>query len=197
LRHLRTGIARSCNDMRELWCACGRPVKRRRRADGEHLAWRCCERAVRREHFPADHVGAVGDAGRRGAPGGRAATTLKFDAVKLSQADKITGVASFILLISLFLPWFSVHVAFGTYSGSGESVHGYLWIVFLLCLGLVAYLGARAFLPQLPFKLPLPHERLVLAVTAVNLVLVVLAFVFKPGGFGLSGVGWSFGAFWL
>lgn len=133
--------------------------------------------------------------GGGGAPGGRAATTLKFDAGKLSQADKITGVASFILLISLFLPWFSLHVAFGTYSGSGESVHGYLWIVFLLCLGLVAYLGARAFLPQLPFKLPLPHERLVLAVTAVNLVLVVLAFVFKPGGLGLSGVGWSFGAF--
>src|SRR3984885_13696301 len=49
--------------------------------------------------------------GAGGAPGGNSATTLKFDAGKLSQADKITGVASFILLISLFLPWFSVHVA--------------------------------------------------------------------------------------
>jgi hypothetical protein len=29
----------------------------------------------------------------------------------------------------------------------------------------------------------------------INLVLVLLAFLFKPAGFGVVSVGWSFGAF--
>jgi len=100
------------------------------------------------------------------------------------------------LLISLFLPWFSVHVASsGTYSGSGESRP---WLsldrVPPSASGSLPTWGRGLFLPQLPFKLPLPHERLVLRgggrTAGCNAsLLVVLAFVFKAGGFGLSGVG--------
>ena len=38
----------------------------------------------------------------------------------------------------------------------------------------------------------LPHLTTMLVATLVNLVIVFIAFIFKPGG---SGVGWQFGAF--
>ncbi len=46
-----------------------------------------------------------------------------------------------------------------------------------------------------PFAVPIGHELLLLAATAVNLLLVFLAFILKPGGYSFSGVGWSWGAF--
>jgi hypothetical protein len=47
----------------------------------------------------------------------------------------------------------------------------------------------------MPFKLPMADEQLLLIATAVNAVLSILAFLFKPGGIGFSGIGWGFGAF--
>jgi hypothetical protein len=47
---------------------------------------------------------------------------------------------------------------------------------------------------EFPSTAPVSEEQALLIATAVNLVLVVLAFLLKPGGVG-SGVGWSFGAF--
>jgi hypothetical protein len=44
----------------------------------------------------------------------------------------------------------------------------------------------------LPFKLPIAHEQLLTVVAALNLLLVVIDFIDKPGG---GGVGWSYGAF--
>jgi hypothetical protein len=41
----------------------------------------------------------------------------------------------------------------------------------------------------------IPHLTTMMVATLVNLVLVFFGFIFKPGGFGVSGVGWSFGAF--
>src|SRR5215467_6271207 len=43
---------------------------------------------------------------------GGAMQGYNFDAARLSQADRIAGAASVVLLISLFLPWFSAS-AFG------------------------------------------------------------------------------------
>jgi hypothetical protein len=117
---------------------------------------------------------------------------------RLTQADRISGGAAFVLFISLFLPWFSISAGSGVYSlslsWSGLSAHGYLYIPLILSIGLVLYLVARAGLPQ-QLKLPIPHEMLVLAVSAVNLLLVLIGFLAKPGGYGISGVGWDFGAF--
>ena len=125
---------------------------------------------------------------------------MKFDMDRLTQADKITGIASFVLLISLFLPWFSVSV--GTLgisvsgSGSGTSTHGYLWLVFLLCLVIIGYLVYRALVEKLPFELPLAHEQVLLILTGINFVIVLIAWIFKPSsGFGAVKVSWAWGSF--
>jgi len=125
-----------------------------------------------------------------------AASSIKFDATKLGQTDRIVGIASFVLLISLFLSWFSVSLgSIGSVSASGLSAHGYLYLVLILCIVIIALLAVRALgVWEFPSTAPVSEEQGLLIATAVNLVLVVLAFLLKPGGVG-SGVGWSFGAF--
>jgi len=131
-----------------------------------------------------------------GMPASAPAPAFNFDAGRLTQADRITGIASLVLLISLYLPWFSVTVGPYSQSASGTTAHGYLWIVFLLVLAIVAFLVLQAGFAQLPFQLPLGCPQLLLIATGVNALLVLIAFVFKPGGYNSSfGVGWSFGAF--
>lgn len=131
------------------------------------------------------------------------AQAYRFDAGRLSQADKIAGGAPVLLLISLFLPWFSVNVSVlgvnGSASGSGFDAHGFLWLVFILCLAIIAFLLLQAGFATMPFALPFQREMLLLAVTGLNLLLVLIAFFVKPGtgaliGHGIS-VNWSFGAF--
>jgi hypothetical protein len=125
---------------------------------------------------------------------------MKFEMDRLTQADRIAGIASFVLLISLFLPWFSVSVgALGisaSASGSGTSAHGYLWLVFFVCLVIIGYLVYRALVEKLPFELPLAHEHVLLILTGINFVIVLLAWVFKPSsGFGAIKVSWAWGSF--
>jgi hypothetical protein len=133
------------------------------------------------------------------APAGGAATSsgsslppYAFDLAKLNLADKIAGVASIVLLISLFLSWFGITVIGIHLTASGTSAHGFLWIVFIICLAIVAYLVCVAGWGNLPFAPQLPHLTVMIVATVVNLVLVFIAFIDKPGG---GGVGWEFGAF--
>ena len=129
---------------------------------------------------------------------GSSVPPYRFDAANLTTADWITGIASFVLLISLFLPWYTVSVSFASVSASGVSGHGWLYLVFLLCLVVIAYEVMKLGWGHLPFKLPMPEERAILIITVINLVLVVLAFLFKAGT-GATGIdlkiGWGFGAF--
>jgi hypothetical protein len=125
--------------------------------------------------------------------GGTAA--FKFDAKRWSQADRIAGGATLVLLISLFLSWFKWSIAYLSASASGLSAHGFLYIVLIICLVVLAYLVLRAGYEQMPFKLPLAHEPLMLTATLVNLVLVLIGFLDKPSGLGVVSVSWSFGAF--
>jgi hypothetical protein len=119
-----------------------------------------------------------------------------FDAARLSQADRISGAASVVLLISLFLPWFTANVGIlGSGSESGMSAHGYLWVVFILCLAVVAFLVFGAGYAELPVRLPVAREMALLVATGINLLLVLLAFLFKPNGYGIASIGWGFGAF--
>jgi hypothetical protein len=119
-----------------------------------------------------------------------AVPTYRFDAARWSLADRISGIASIVLFISLFLSWFGVSVIGITVTASGVSAHGFLYIVMIICILEVAYLVVRAGWDQLP-SVNLPHLTVMLVATLVNLVLVLIAFVDKPGG---SGVGWEFGA---
>ena len=111
-----------------------------------------------------------------------------------------------LLLLSLFLPWYTVsassvnilgrQVGGGSVWGNGMDGHGYLWIVFILALVIVAYEVIKAGFDTLPFTLPASPGALLLMLTGINLLLVLIAFLLKPatGVSGLS-VGWGFGAF--
>jgi zinc ribbon protein len=137
----------------------------------------------------------------------RAPQAFAFDAARWGQAERVTGVATLVLLISLFLPWFTVSVSssllgghtVASASGSGVDAHGYLWLVFIVSLAVIAFLVLQAGFATLPFQLPAPPQLLLLGATGLNLLLVLVAFFFKPGtgsllGSGIS-VSWAFGAF--
>lgn len=127
-----------------------------------------------------------------GAPG--PTNPFSFDMKRWSQAERITAAATVVLFISLFLPWFTYSFGFVSVSVDGLW-HGWMYLVLLLCLFIVAYLVARAGFHRMPVTLPLPNDQLLLVATGLNAVLTVLAFLFKPGGLGFTGIGWGVGAF--
>ena len=131
-----------------------------------------------------------------GTAGGTGASLppFSFDLKRLSQTERICGIATLVLFISLFLPWFTYNFGLGSVSVDGLW-HGWMYLVLILCLAILAYLVARAGFSEMPFKLPATNEQLLLIATGINAVLSILAFVFKPGGYGFSGIGWGFGAF--
>lgn len=140
-----------------------------------------------------------GAAGHERAPSG-----YNFDARRWALSDEIAGAASLVVLISLFLPWFNAsYIPFASStatsggSESGMDAHGWLWLVFIVVLAILAYLVIAAGFQVLPFKAPLRHDQLLLAATGLNLALVFVGFLLKPSTYGIEGVsiGWSFGAF--
>ena len=134
----------------------------------------------------------AGAAPAAAAPSASSIPAYKFDAARWTLADRIAGIASIVLFISLFLSWFGVSVIGITVTASGLQAHGYLYIVMILCILIVAYLVLRAGWDELPVSAKIPHLTVMMAVTIINLVIVFIAFIDKPGG---SGVGWEFGAF--
>jgi hypothetical protein len=131
------------------------------------------------------------------APGAPAKPQIKFNLASLGRTNQLVGGGSLVLLIALFLPWFSVKLGIlGTATASGLTAHGYLYITLILTLAVVGLLAAEALgVWKLPATSPLSRDQVLLTATGINLVLVLIAFLLKPGGYGLSGVGWSFGAF--
>ena len=121
-------------------------------------------------------------------------SSFSFDMKRWSPAERTTAIATLVLFISLFLPWFTYNYGLGSVSVDGLW-HGWMYLVFILCLVILVYLVSRAGFSEMPFKLPIAGEQLLLVASVVNLVLTVLAFVDKPGGIGFSGIGWGFGAF--
>jgi hypothetical protein len=107
---------------------------------------------------------------------------LKLDVSRWTESDRIAGIASAALLISLFLPWFGVTL-FGTnVTEDGLTSHGYLRIVLILCLAILGYLVLRISSIRSALPGPRMHERLLLTATAVNFVLVLIGFIATPGG---------------
>ena len=149
---------------------------------------------------PVGTAGAAAPAGWN--QSGSAAASYSFDVARWTLDDRITGGATLLVLISLFLPWFSVSVSGieglggGSASASGTTAHGWLWIVFIIGLAELVYLAAVAGIQRMP-ALPLKHERLLLITSGLTLLLVLIAFLLKPGNDGLAEVkiGWDFGAF--
>jgi hypothetical protein len=137
-------------------------------------------------------------------------TSYRFEASRWTLTDKIAGGATLLVLIALFLPWFDVYVPSGAFgvsfpgvngvsaSASGTTAHGWLWFVFAIGLIMLLYLLLDvAGFQRLPVALSLKRGELLLAATGINLLLVVIAFVLKPGneGFTQVKISWGFGAF--
>ena len=105
----------------------------------------------------------------------------------LSAKDRVVGPATFALLVSFWLPWYS----FGPLSADGLSAHGWLFIAVLNSIVLVFYVLVTAFgVGDLAAQGRLSKDQLLALLTGVNAVLVVLGFLLKPTGFS-----WSWGAF--
>jgi hypothetical protein len=131
------------------------------------------------------------------ASGAHAKPQIKFDFATISHTDRLVGGGSLVLFIALFLPWFSVKLGvLGSATASGLSTHGYLYVTLILTLGVLGLLVAEALgLWKLPSTSQLSRDQILLIATVINLILVVIAFVFKPSGLGVVKVGWSWGAF--
>jgi zinc-ribbon domain len=177
-----------------MFCSqCGNDI-----ADGWAVCPSCGTRLTGETSRPG--VPAAATAGAHRAAVNRTAPVYSFDARRWTRSDQIVGGATLVALISLFLPWFSVSLSGplggGSATASGTTAHGWLWFVFVIGLVILAYLVLVAGYEQLPFRLPWPPERLLLAASGLNLLLVLLAFVLKPSsGFTDLKVGWDFGAF--
>jgi len=105
----------------------------------------------------------------------------------LNEKDRVFGPASLLLLVSLWLPWYSI----GPYSADGLSAHGWLFIAVMDSIVLVLYVLITAFgVGDLAAQGRMSKDQLLALITGVNLALVVLGFLLKP-----SGSSWSWGAF--
>ncbi len=105
----------------------------------------------------------------------------------LNAADRVTGPATLALLVSFWLPWYSI----GPFSADGLSVHGWLFIAVLDSIVLVLYVLITALgVGDLVEQGRLSKDQLLALMTGVNVALVALAFLLKPAGFS-----WSWGAF--
>jgi hypothetical protein len=95
------------------------------------------------------------------APGGAAATAgsnipaYRFDAARWTMADRIAGIATIVLFISLFLPWFTYTAGFlgASVSFSVNGLwHGWMYLTLILSILIVAYLVLRAGWDSLPIS---------------------------------------------
>jgi hypothetical protein len=103
----------------------------------------------------------------------------------LTARERIAGPATVVLLVSFWLPWFSV----GPFSVDGLTVHGWLFIAVLDALVLVLYTLIRAFgAGDLAEIGRMSKDQMLVLITGVNVALVALAFLLKPAGFS-----WSWG----
>jgi hypothetical protein len=115
-----------------------------------------------------------------------------------SNTDLAIGAGLIVLLIALFLPWFSstVRLAGRTVqlsgSADGTSAHGFMWGAFVLAIAGLVVLVARDAIYRAPGNLPTPEQMLVGA-TGLALLLTILGLAIKPAT-GLS-IGNSTGQF--
>jgi hypothetical protein len=106
----------------------------------------------------------------------------------LSRKEQIFGPATLVLLVSFWLPWYSV----GPLSVSGLSAHGWLFLAVMDSIVLLLYVLITAFdVGDLAAQGRMEKDQLLTILTGVNLALVVvLGFLLKP-----AGLSWSWGAY--
>jgi hypothetical protein len=151
------------------------------------------------QQLPAGRYGAgpavPGQARGTAGSGSAAARTAVLDAPaagirepgprRWTTSEIVIGLATLILLISLFLPWFTVGVstvgsATVTYQASGVQLHGYLWFAFTAALVILFVLVLQPGADKLPLRLP-SDRQLILGSAALSFLLVLLAFLTNQG----------------
>lgn len=143
---------------------------------------------------PPPPAGAPTGAPAAAASSGSTVLPYRFDAARWSNADRIAGIGTVVLFVCLFLPWFTIS---GTYLGVpvGGSVnglwHGWTYLSLILSIVIIAYLALSAGWDRLPVSQEVPHLTVMLVATALNAIIILIAFIDKPGG---GGVGWGAGA---
>lgn len=119
------------------------------------------------------------------------ASDFRLDLRRLNRVDQAVGIASLVVFISLFLPWYGFSELGASYSVSGTSAHGYLVIALILALLLIGYLLLRSGWDKFPLNLPIAHAPLLLIGTGLQFLLVLIGFFDKP----VAGLGWEIGAY--
>jgi hypothetical protein len=115
---------------------------------------------------------------------------LSFDARRWTWFDAIAGAAAVTLLFSLFDPWYDIRFT-GCPGGacradnrlgqlSGIVTHGYLWATFVAALAILVLLVLRA-LDRAGFFQSPSDRQLLAGLTGLNVSLVLLAFLDRPG----------------
>jgi hypothetical protein len=118
--------------------------------------------------------------------------SASLDLNRLSTVDKVVAGATLITMISIWLPWFTGSLSLlgvtDTASVSGTGYHGWLWLEFFVALALLAYLAARALWETLPVSLPVAHDRLLIAGTGLQFLLILIAFFDWPSNTVVDGI---------
>jgi hypothetical protein len=105
----------------------------------------------------------------------------------LNHRDRTVGLATLVLLVSFWLPWYSI----GPFSADGLSAHGWLFIAVVDSIVLVLYVLITAFgLGDLAAPGRMSKDQVLALITGVSLALVMLGVLLKPAAFS-----WSWGAF--
>lgn len=110
-------------------------------------------------------------------------------------SDLAIGSSLIVLVIALFLPWFSFPVgdakSNSTGSIDGPQAHGYLWAVFALAIVALVVLVGRDTIGRVPGNLPSPGQVLTGA-TGLAFLLTILGVVSRAD---VIAAGWSYGGF--
>ena len=170
-----------------------------------------CGSDVAAQPAACPHCGAslAGRADRSAAPAAWTGQVFAADANRLSRDDKLVGGATVLLLISLFLPWYTVSAPTeaiigvtvrggGSFSMDAFGGHSWAWIIFILGLAVLAYLVLQAGFETTPVRLPVSPALTLLGLTGLNFLLVFLAFLVTPGTGDTVikfSIGWGIGAF--
>ena len=99
---------------------------------------------------------------------------------RLDVHELVAGGASLLLLVTLFLPWYR-YTAGGSsisFSAMSSAAGGWRVLILIACLAIVGYLGISANFTR-P-RLSLHTGQMLAAVTAVNLLLVMMTFAAIP-----------------
>jgi thiosulfate reductase cytochrome b subunit len=116
-----------------------------------------------------------------------------------SISDAVIGLSSVVLVVSLFLNWFTLHIgSVISASRSGTYVHAYLWAAFALSVELCVYLVARLFTGDLGFRGRIAQDTGLLLLSAGSVAVILIAFLGKPklvAPHTTIIAGWSYGAY--